>query len=58
MVSIPLITDLSGFPQDSNDSVVGAAHEDEGQDENENLKLANFKDRKYFWGLKKWGGWE
>ena len=44
------MTDLSGFPQDSNDSVVGAAHEDKGQDEDENLKLGNLKEEKYFEG--------
>ena len=42
-------THLGGFPQDRNDSVVGAAHEDEGQDEDENLKLAN---------LRQWVAWE
>ena len=41
-------TDLGGFPQDSNDSVVGAAHEDQRQDEDENLKFG--KDGKYFAG--------
>ena len=34
---------LGGFPQDSNDSVVGAAHEDKRQDEDENLKVGKFE---------------
>ena len=34
---------LGGFPQDSNDPVVGAAHEDKRQDEDENLKVEKFE---------------
>ena len=34
---------LGGFPQDSNDPVVGAAHEDKRQDEDENLKVGKFE---------------